>query len=85
MQMMFALVHTLFANKAALAMQNLALRQQLAVYKRKQPRPRLTDLDRAFGTVLKEQFDAWADALIIVKLVARPILNGLHRDYRLVA
>jgi putative transposase len=67
MQMMFALIRSLFANKAALAMENLALRQQLAIYKRKRPRPRLTDLDRAFWTVLKDQFAAWADALIIVK------------------
>jgi len=67
MQMMLALVQMLFANKAALAMENLALRQQLAVYKRKQPRPRLTDMDRAFWTVLKDQFAAWADALVIVK------------------
>ena len=67
MQMMLALVQVLFAKKAALAMENLALRQQLAVYKRKQPRPRLTDLDRAFWAVLKDRFAAWADALIIVK------------------
>ena len=67
MQMMISLVRSLFANKADLAMENLALRQQLAVFKRKQPRPRLTDLDRAFWTVLKDQFAAWADALVIVK------------------
>ena len=67
MQMMLALVQTLFANKAALAMENLALRQQLAVYQRKNPRPHLTDLDRAFWTALKDQFAGWADALVIVK------------------
>ena len=67
MQMMLTLVHSLFANKATLALEVLALRQQLAIYKRKQPRPRLTDLDRAFWTVLKDQFAAWADALVIVK------------------
>ena len=66
MQMLLTIVQALFANKAALAMENLALRQQLAVYKRKQPRPPLTDLDRAFWTVLKDHFAAWADALIIV-------------------
>ena len=67
MQMMFALIRSLFASKADLALEVLALRQQLAVYKRKQPRPRLTDMDRAFWTVLKDQFAAWADALVIVK------------------
>ena len=67
MQMLLTIVQALFANKADLALEVLALRQQLAVYKRKQPRPRLTDLDRAFWTVLKDHFAAWADALVIVK------------------
>ena len=67
MQMMFALIRSLFANKADLALEVLALRQQLAVYKRKQPRPRLTDVDRAFWSVLKNQFASWANALVIVK------------------
>jgi hypothetical protein len=67
MQMIFALIRSLFANKADLALEVLALRQQLAVYKRKQPRPRLNDLDRAFWTALKNQFADWADALVVVK------------------
>ena len=67
MRAMFALVHALFAKKAALAMENLALRQQLAVYKRKLPQPRLTDLDRVFWVAMKEQFVNWTDALLIVK------------------
>jgi len=67
MQMMLALVQALFANRAALAMENLALRQQLAVYKRKRPRPLLSDTDRLFWMALKEQFADWASALIIVK------------------
>jgi putative transposase len=67
MQMMLTLVHSLFANRASLALEVLALRQQLTVYKRKQPRPRLTDVDRAFWSVLKDQFAGWADALVIVR------------------
>ena len=67
MDMPFSLVRTLFADKADLAMENLALRQQLAVLHRKNPRPRLNDLDRAFWAALKDQFASWADALIIVK------------------
>ena len=46
MQMIFALVRNLFANRADLAIENLALRQQLAVLKRNRPRPRLDDMDR---------------------------------------
>ena len=67
MDMLFSLVRTLFADKADLAMENLALRQQLAVLQRRNPRPRLNDLDRAFWAALKDQLATWADALIIVK------------------
>jgi putative transposase len=67
MQMILAAIRVIYADRSQLVLENLALRQQLAVYKRKQPRPRLNDLDRAFWTALKNQFSDWADALIIVK------------------
>ncbi len=67
MEMLFSLVRSLCWSKADLAMENLALRQQLAVYKRKRPRPPIEPLDRLFWSVLKDQFAAWADALVIVK------------------
>jgi len=67
MEMLFSLVRTVCTSKADLAMEVLALRQQLAVYKRKRPRPRLEPLDRLFWSVLKDQFAGWMDALIIVK------------------
>jgi len=35
-----------------LALENLALRQQLAVWKARQPRPRLTEMDRLFCVLL---------------------------------
>ena len=67
MDALLGLVRTLFATKADLAMENLALRQQLAVLHRKNPRPRLNDLDRAFWAALKGQLSTWSDALVIVK------------------
>jgi putative transposase len=67
MEMMLVMVRTIFAGKADLALENLALRQQLAALKRKQPRPRLDDFDRAFWAAMKGQFANWADALVIVK------------------
>jgi transposase InsO family protein len=63
---LFTLVRLPCTSKAELAMEVLALRQQLAVYKRRHPRPRLTDFDRLFWASLKDQFVAWAKALIIV-------------------
>ena len=67
MQMMFALVRKLFADRADLAAENLALRQQLAILNRKSQRPRLNDIDRAFWAAMKDHFENWAGALVIVK------------------
>jgi putative transposase len=39
-------------SRRDLAVENLALRQQLAVYKETHPRPRLTDADRRFWVLL---------------------------------
>jgi hypothetical protein len=44
-----------------------AIRQQLVVCKRKQPRARLCALDRAFWVALRRFWPGWANALIIVK------------------
>jgi transposase InsO family protein len=67
MDMLFSLVRSLCGSKADLAMEVLALRQQLAVYKRKNPRPHIDPFDRLFWSVLKDQFAGWMDALVIVK------------------
>jgi transposase InsO family protein len=50
-----------------LALENLALRQQLAVMKHRQPRPRSTDGDRLFWVVLSGLWDGWQSALHVVQ------------------
>jgi hypothetical protein len=50
-----------------LALENLALRQQLAVVQRKTKRPKLTKVDRAFWVALCRLWPDWQNALIIVK------------------
>src|SRR3954454_3530324 len=62
-----AYLRALFLPRHKLALKAVALRQQLAVFKRKQPRPRLHRLDRLFWTVLRGLYSGWADALILVK------------------
>ena len=50
-----------------LALENLALRQQLAILQRKTKRPKLSKADRAFWVALCRLWPDWHNALIIVK------------------
>jgi putative transposase len=50
-----------------LGLEILALRQQLAVLKRRRPRPHLKSWDRLFWVALCALWDRWRDALIIVR------------------
>src|SRR5207244_10494673 len=60
-----------------LALENLALRQQLAVWKARQPRPRLTAMDRIFWVVLSRLWKGWRNSLQVV----RPeTVVGWHRQ-----
>ncbi len=45
----------------------LALRQQLAVYVHRHPRPRLSPLDRAFWVFLSRYWSHWRSALVLVR------------------
>ena len=62
-----AYVRTFFVPRHKLALEAAALRQQLAVFKRKQPRPKLHRLDRLFWIALRRLWSGWTEALIIVK------------------
>src|SRR5262252_5772596 len=60
-----------------LALENLALRQQLAVWKARQPRPRLTETDRIFWVLLSRLWTSWRQSLHVV----RPeTVVGWHRQ-----
>src|SRR5258707_9717591 len=54
-------------SRHRLGLEVAALRQQLVVFKRKQPRPRLRSFDRFFWIALRRWWAGWASALIIVK------------------
>ena len=50
-----------------LALENLALRQQVAVWKVRQPRPQLTLTDRLFWVVLSRLWKNWRSSLQVVR------------------
>ena len=56
-----------FKTLRSLALENLALRQQLAVLQRSVKRPRLSNVDRGFWVLLRRFWTDWARVLIIVK------------------
>jgi len=64
---LIAAARVFFRSRADIALEVLALRQQVVVLKRKRPRPRLSPLDRLFCTVLRKTWSRWRDALVVVK------------------
>ena len=72
-----AVIRSFFRSRSDTALEILALRQQLAVFKRKRPRPPLRSLDRLFWTLLRRCWSRWADVLIIVK---PDTVVGWHRS-----
>jgi hypothetical protein len=60
-------VTVFFRSRSDTALEVLALRQHVAVLKRKRPRPVLNSLDRLFWTALRHFWSRWADVLVIVK------------------
>lgn len=57
----------LFRSRTDLILEILALRQQLAVFKDRKPRPRLSSCDRLFWVGLRWLWPDWRRALIVVR------------------
>lgn len=62
------------------AIVELALRQQLAAYSQKRPRPRLLPMDRAFRVALSRRWPRWKQALVIVS--PNTVVRGHHNGFR---
>lgn len=62
-----AVVRIFCQSRSDTALEVLALRQQVAVLKRKRPRPVLNSLDRLFWTTLRHLWSRWTEVLVIVK------------------
>ena len=56
-----------FRSRTDTALEVFALRQQVAVLKRKHPRPALKRMDRVLWIWLRRVWPRWKDALVIVK------------------
>jgi putative transposase len=59
-------VRRAFQSRSRLLLENLVLRQQLAVFKRKHPRPRLYAADKFFWIAIRRFWSRWKQSLIVV-------------------
>ena len=73
----WCVLRLLLLSPSQLALENLALRQQLAVLRRSAPRPRLRPCDRLFWVCLSRCWARWKDALVIVSPAT---VVGWHRQ-----
>ena len=71
----------IFADRAALHTEILALRQQVAVLKRKRPRPSLRKADRVFWVTLSYPWPGWCHALVIVR--PETVIGWHRKGFRL--
>jgi hypothetical protein len=64
---LFRFLRLLFSGQQALVIENLALRRQLAAYKRRCKRPLLNEWDRLFWIGLSRVWTGWRGALVFVQ------------------
>src|SRR5260221_4635769 len=77
----------LLRARRSLLLENLALRQQLAVLKRRHPRPRLTLVDKLFWVAIRRFWSAWQQSLIAVtpETVVRWHRSGFRLYWKLIS
>src|SRR5258705_12790048 len=77
----------LLRARRSLLLENLALRQQLAVLKRRRPRPRLDLLDKLFWVAVRRLWSGWQPSLIAVtpETVVRWHRGGFRLYWKLIS
>src|SRR6266536_3241051 len=87
LELCFGTVVRLLRSCQSLLLENLALRQQLVVLKRRHPRPSLGTFDRLFWIVAQRVWDGWKRSLIIVtpETVIRRHRAGFRLYWRLIS
>ena len=66
LRLILGTVRRLFCSRHSLLLENLVLRQQLAVFKRRQSRPKLNLTDKLFWIVARQIWSDWKQFLVIV-------------------
>jgi len=79
-QSVYFCVRRVFAARADLLLENYALRHQLAVYQRRETRPRLRDRDRLIWTLLSRFWSRWRNAMVMVQ--PDTVVRWHHRAWK---
>ena len=80
MVVLWIALRSLITDRGTLVLENLALRQQLAVLRRSVRRPRLRRRDRLFWTELSRCWTGWQNVLLIVS--ADTVVRWHRRGFR---
>jgi hypothetical protein len=70
-----------FRSHRTLLLENLALRQQLAVLKRRHPRARLSPIDKLFWVLACRFWSDWKKSLLVV--TPETVVRWHHAGFRL--
>src|SRR5665213_993450 len=77
LSLLLGLLRALVCSRTELVFENLALRQQLAAFRRSVARPRLRRRDRMFWVCLSRIWNGWRSTLVIVQPAT---VVGWHRQ-----
>ena len=77
----FGTLRSTLRTHRELALENLALRQQVAVWKAGRRRPRLTEMDRIFWVLLSRLWKSWRHSVHIVR--PETVVRWHRRGFRL--
>ena len=64
---LFRTIFPIFGGYEQVALENLALREQLAIFQRSVRRPKIRTADRLFWVSLRKVWKEWKSALVIVR------------------
>jgi transposase InsO family protein len=67
LRLVLGTITRLFSTRRSLVLENLALRQQLVVFKRRHRKPRLSLFDKLFWVVARQVWSGWNQSLILVR------------------
>jgi len=77
----FGVILCVFRSRSSLLLENLVLRQQVCVLKRKNRRPKLTGMDRGFWVAVSRLWSGWKASLLVVK--PETVVEWHRRGFRL--